>query len=193
MSPRQKLLATALLLGAAAPFAGAPVAGARTGLDVAALGRMVEREEDHISAIQLGEWLRTGRPDLRVLDVRSQASYDSAHIPQAVHVALDSLAAAGLRPAETIVLYSDAGAHAAQAWVFLQALGYRRVFFLRGGFYEWMEAVMSPALAVDASDRERAAFEKAASLSRYFGGHPRRNVPRSEIMITLERIRRRSC
>ena len=193
MTPRARLATAALVLGAAAALAGSPDTGRGRALDVVTLGRMVEREEDHVSAIELAEWLRAGRPDLRVLDVRSQAAFDSLHIPQAEHVALDSLGSAGLRPDQTIVLYSEAGAHAAQGWVFLQALGYRRVYFLRGGLFEWMEEVLSPALAIDASDRERAAFEKAAALSRYFGGTPRRNVPRSEITITVERIRRRSC
>jgi 3-mercaptopyruvate sulfurtransferase SseA len=44
-----------------------------------------------------------------------------------------AIAAAAFNPSDTIVLLSEGGAHAAQAWVFLQIRGYRNVFFLRGG------------------------------------------------------------
>ena len=40
---------------------------------------------------------------------------------------------AAFHPSDTIVLLSEGGAHAAQAWVLLQVRGYRNVFFLRDG------------------------------------------------------------
>jgi 3-mercaptopyruvate sulfurtransferase SseA len=43
------------------------------------------------------------------------------------------------------VLVSDGGAHAAQGWVFLRALGIAHVYFLRGGLGEWLDDVMNPA------------------------------------------------
>ena len=55
------------------------------------------------------------------------------HVPTAERVPLDSLAHVRFAADETIVLYSEGGAHAAQAWVFLRALGYDNVYFLRGG------------------------------------------------------------
>jgi hypothetical protein len=59
--------------------------------------------------------------------------------------------------------------------VLLRALGYRNVFFLRGGVYEWLEQVINPALA-DTTQAARDAFAKAAVLSRYFGGVPRSDL-----------------
>jgi hypothetical protein len=77
--------------------------------------------------------------------------------------------------------------------VFLRALGYRHVFFLRGGIYEWIDQVLSPSLAIGAPDSERVAFARSAVLSRYFGGLPRAGVPRSEQAKSIAQIRRRGC
>jgi hypothetical protein len=41
--------------------------------------------------------------------------------------------------------------------------------------------VHEPRLSVDATPEERAQFERAAPLSRFFGGVPLAGVPRSEV------------
>jgi len=94
-------------------------------------------------------------------------------VPMAEHVPIDSLSSVEFGRDETVVLYSDGGAHAAQAWVFLRALEYDKVYFLRGGFYEWLDQVMSPALATGATAKDSVAFKDVAALSRYFGGEVR--------------------
>ena len=165
----------ALTLALLAPFAGSPYASRHGTVDVASLARMVAREEDHVTALELAQWIKDRRPGLRIIDVRSAEEYAAYHVPRAEHIALDSLAAAPFRKDETIVLYSEGGAHAAQAWVFLRALGYERVFFLRGGVYEWLEQVMNPTLS-DTTTAARADFAHVAVLSRYFGGVPRSDL-----------------
>src|SRR5205085_11970443 len=110
--------------------------------------------------------------------------------PTAERVPVDALADMQFAADETIVLYSEGGAHGGQAWVLLRALGHRNVFFLRAGIYEWNENVMNPTLAVDATDREREDFSRAAALSEYFGGTPQRGVKRSEQGTTLRELRR---
>jgi rhodanese-related sulfurtransferase len=193
MNRRRQLAVTALGLATAAPFAGSPFAGHRAQIDITELARLVEREEDHVSAVELAEWIKSRRPDLRILDVRSKEAFDTMHIPGAERVALDSLTTAQLGLHQTIVLYSEATAHAAQGWVFLHALGFKSVFFLRGGMYEWADQILSPTLAIDATDAERAEFARASSLSRYFGGQPRSGVPRGEQTFSAEQLRRRGC
>ena len=165
----------ALTLALLAPFAGSPYASRHGTVDVASLARMVAREEDHVTALELAQWIKDRRPGLRIIDVRSAEEYAAYHVPRAERIALDSLTAAPFRKDETIVLYSEGGAHAAQAWVFLRALGYERVFFLRGGVYEWLEQVMNPTLS-DTATAARAEFAHAAVLSRYFGGVPRSDL-----------------
>lgn len=167
--------AAALALGLLAPLAGSPYKANHAAIDVPALARAVAREEDHVTALELAQWIKDRRPGLRVLDVRSSEEYERYHLPTAERLALDSLATTPFRVDDTLVLYSEGGAHAAQAWVLLRALGYRNVYFLRGGLYEWLEQVMNPTLA-DTTVAAHDAFSRAATLSRYFGGVPRSDV-----------------
>ena len=209
------LAGMALALGLLAPLAGSPYKASHATIDVPALARTVAREEDHVTALELAQWIKDRRSGLRVLDVRSREEYDRYHLPTAERLALDSLATIPFRADDTLVLYSEGGAHAAQAWVFLRALGYRNVYFLRGGLYEWLEQVMNPTLA-DTTAAGRDAFARAASLSRYFGGVPRSDIhtpppeesialpgtPRANSAVTLpaktttariDAVRRRGC
>jgi rhodanese-related sulfurtransferase len=137
------------------------------------LSKAVQHEDDHVSAIELAGWIKNRRPQLRIVDVRTKDEYDAYHVPMAERVPIDSLASAAFTHDETIVLYSDGGAHAAQGWVFLRALGYDKVYFLRGGVYEWLDQVMNPVLRTDAPPKDSATFAAVAALSRYFGGEPR--------------------
>ncbi|HEX6099461.1 MAG TPA: rhodanese-like domain-containing protein [Thermoanaerobaculia bacterium] len=132
---RRVLAALALLLGLAAAFAGAP----RT-IDVDALAQQVAREEDHVTALELAQWIKDRKPGLRVVNVGP----GPARLPLSEDVALESIARTPFGKDETIVLVSDGGAHAAQAWVFLRALGHPNVFFLRGGVAEWNAEVLNP-------------------------------------------------
>lgn len=132
----RRLLATfALLAGLAAAFAGSP-----RSIDVDALAKQVAREEDHVTALELAQWIRDRKPGLRVISVPPVSS----RLPGAEEIALESLTKTPFARDETIVLVSDGGAHAAQAWVFLRALGHRNVFFLRGGIAEWNAEVLNP-------------------------------------------------
>ena len=170
----RRLGVTAAVLGALAPFAGSPYAARHGRLDVKALARAVEREDDHVTAVELARWVKERRANLRIVDVRPAAEYDLYHVPTAERISLGALVNTRFDDAETIVLYSEGGAHAAQAWVLLRALGITKVYFLRGGLNEWLDEVMTPTLSADATDAERAEFDRVAELSRYFGGVPQR-------------------
>ena len=58
---------------------------------------------------------------------------------------IEQIPGARFRDDETIVLYSEGGAHAAQAWVFLKAAGVRNVLFIAGGLGDWFDEVMNPS------------------------------------------------
>jgi rhodanese-related sulfurtransferase len=173
ISVRGALAALAVIGGLLAVFAGSPYLARHGQIDVAALATAVAHEDDHVTAVELAGWIRDRKPGLRVIDLQSDADFAAYHIPGAEHVALQSLATAPFRTSDQIVLYSGGGAHAAQAWVFLQALGYRQVWFLRGGVREWMDEVMGPTVEANASPQAALEFQKVAALSRYFGGVPR--------------------
>jgi rhodanese-related sulfurtransferase len=143
-------------------------------------------------------------PTLRIFDLRPAAEFEQLHIPGARTSTLHELANASLPAGATIVLYSEGGVHAGQAWVLLRARGYRQVLFLREGIYEWQSRVLEPRQADDATAAERAEFARAAELSRYFGGNPRSGVPRAEVPLgywtnvpaaapRAPKIRRRGC
>jgi len=152
-----------------------PLAGRAVGsVDVAELARIVAAEDDHVSAVELAAWLRARRRGLRVLDLRTATEYAAYHIPGAEHLPLEQLASARFAPDDTLVLYSELGVHAGQAWVLLRALGHPHVVFLRAGLREWLDDVMSPTIAADAPAEAQAAFDRVAELSRWFGGTPRR-------------------
>jgi rhodanese-related sulfurtransferase len=140
-------------------------------------------ERDHITAPELAERIMRGDAGLRVIDLRSAGEFAQFHIPGAKRVAIEDLASASLPRETTIVLYSEGGAHAAQAWVLLRMRGYRDALFLREGIYEWISRVYEPRLAVDATPAERTQFERAATMSRFFGGVPKADVPRSEVPV----------
>jgi rhodanese-related sulfurtransferase len=137
------------------------------------LASAVAREEDHVTAIELAEWIRGRKAGLRVSDLRTQSEFETYHVPRAERIALESIASAPFRTNDTIVLISAGGAHAAQAWVLLQALGYRQVYFLRGGLSEWIDEVMNPTIVATASPKAMAEFKRVGEISRYFGGVPR--------------------
>lgn len=181
---RRALLLIAIVAGALAPFAGNPERTAPQ-LDVQRLANAVAAEEDHVTAVELAGWIRDRKPRLRVVDLRGAAEFAAYHVPSAENVPLQSLVGARLPKNDTVVLISDGGAHAAQAWVFLEALGYRDVYFLRGGLQEWLDDVMNPA----------SATPDLAELSRYFGGAPRAGAPSTPLPASarVAAMRRRGC
>lgn len=176
----------ALVAGALAVFAGTPDRARSARVDVAELARAVEHEDDHVSALELAEWIRDRRPGLRVVDIRSSNDFEAFHVPTAERIPLGELTKTPFRRDETIVLYSEGGTHAAQGWFFLRALGHTRVYFLRGGLYEWLDEVVNPSMPATASDSARKAFSRVSDLSRYFGGAPRVGVsPLTDPVISI--------
>lgn len=199
MSSHRLLAMAAALAGVLAAFAGSPAPGqrhavpaARAGVDVARMAAAVAHEEDHITALELAEWIRGRKPGLRIIDLRSAREFDTYHLPRAEKLAIESVVATPFRPGETVVLISDGGAHAAQAWVLLQTLGHRNVYCLRGGLGEWLDDVMHPTLPANASPEAAAAFRRASELSRYFGGVPR-SAPAVPSQPGAAAIPRRGC
>ena len=172
----------------------------RSGIDLDELARIVETERDHITAVELAQWIRDRKENLRLIDVRSATDFDAFHIPSAQHVPLSSITQLNSHPDDIIVLYSDGGTHAAQAWFFLQALGNRNVLFLRDGLNEWMDDIVSPVLPPHANASDRQQYARKRDLSQYFGGQadafPQELGPARAKPATPDRIRalkRKTC
>lgn len=171
---RRLLACAAGLLGVAALFAGSPY---RTRHAVA-----------EVSPVELAEWIRDRKPDLRVIDARPQAEFDEYHLPRAEHVDMES---AAFKPAETIVLVAGDGQGGDG-----QGIDHP-VYVLRGGVRGWIDEVMNPTITENASAAERSAYQRASIVSRYFGGVPRVvDKPRgksSDTAAAVRAVRRRGC
>ncbi|MBD8880808.1 rhodanese-like domain-containing protein [Rhodanobacter sp. 7MK24] len=185
---------SALALGLGAPFAGSLFRTQPRGLDLDSIARAIDEGSDHVSARQLAEWIRDRRPGLRVIDVRSPAEFRDDPIPTAENVPIDQLAKSHFAPGQTMVLYSQEGAHAGQAWVMLRSLGVTQAVFVPGGLADWRDEVLYPLLPPNASPAERARIE---ALSHYFGGSPRIGAEQGGNVASATRIghgsRRRGC
>jgi hypothetical protein len=168
----QKLAAVALLLAAVA-LLSQPHRGPFVKLDARELAVVVEQEVDHVAPAELAAWIVEGHPDYRLLDLRSAEEYAAYHIPTAERVPLSGVADYPLLRNEKIVLYSEGGIHSAQAWMLLRAQGYEAVYMLLGGLEAWQDEVLFPSLPADAGARERAQFERAAQVAKFFGGEAR--------------------
>jgi rhodanese-related sulfurtransferase len=168
----RRLGALAIALGAVAVFAQ-PQRGPFVKLDTQQLAMIVEQEVDHVTPAELAAWIVEGRSDYRLLDLRGPAEYAEYHIPTAENVTLPALEDYPLLPSEKIVIYSQGGIHAAQAWLLMQARGFRGSYTLLGGLDGWIDEVLYPALPAEAGREELARFEQAAALAKFFGGQPR--------------------
>ena len=165
-----RLAAGALIVATMAMIAGEPERGKR--VDVSALAGAVEREEDHVTALELARLIRARTPRLRVIDLRSAEEFAEYGIPGAERMSLTELTRQRFERDATVVLYSEGGTHAAQGWFLLRARGVDRVYFLRGGIFEWVDQIMEARIATDATPAERDAFREVSEMSRYFGGQP---------------------
>lgn len=202
------LAIVAVVGGALAVVAGSPTRATRGSVDVTELARIVEHEEDHVTAAELATWIRDDKPRLRVLDIRADSEFAEFHIPGATRVPLVDIARMPLDSAATYVLYSEGGTHAAQGWFLLRARGVKNVYFLRGGLYEWLEQVMNPRVA---STTPQAQRDSIRALTLWFGGKmtvvdsaSTTTVPsvldgalstphKSDTRESIKKIRRRAC
>lgn len=170
------------LLGLVAAFAGSPYRGDRVTIDTVELANIVEREMDHVEAVDLADWIIQGKTDYRLIDLGSEKEYGEYHIPSAENVLLTGLADYGLERNEKIILYSGGGIHSAQAWFLLKAKDYKAVYILLGGLTTWKDTVLYPYIPPDPDPEQLAALEKMKEVSRFFGGSPRTGEGEEESM-----------
>lgn len=176
LSRKQRLLVAAFALGVLALFAGDPYQGTVATVDAKELALVVHNEVDHVEPVELADWIIERRSDYRLIDLRTAESFTEYSIPGSESVLLTGLLELGIDRTETVVLCSEGGIHAAQAWMLMKARGYKHVYMLRGGLEGWKDEVLFPALSALPSDAERIAFAKKAEVSKFFGGSPQTGV-----------------
>jgi rhodanese-related sulfurtransferase len=166
-----RLAVLALVLGAGA-LVTSPRPGTVVRVDTVELGRIVQGEVDHVEPQELAAWIVAGRSDYRLIDLRDESAFAAYHIPGAERVPVGLLAERAPARNERVILYSDGGIHAAQAWFLLRALGHEAVYTLRGGLDGWKDEVLYPQLGA-ATAGERAEVERRRELALHFGGAAR--------------------
>ena len=172
LSLNQGLGVLALALGALAVFANvAP--GHTVRLNAKDLLTGVARGEDHVTPGELAAWIVEGRNDYRLVDVRDEKAFAEYHIPTAENVPLATVTDGALGRTDRIVLYGDGGIHAAQAWMVLKGKGYTQVYTLLEGLDAWKDEVLFPVMPQSPTPEEKARFERAAQVAKFFGGQPR--------------------
>ncbi len=169
LTPVRRLAFGLAALGLAAALAGSPYRGARVTVDTRDLALRASHDATSLAPATLADWIIQGRNDFALVDVRSETDFASYHIPTAQNLPLASLNADFAPRNQTIILCSDDGTQAAQAWFLLQAQGFRSVYLLSGGLRAWRDQVLFPKPSAEAP---AAAFEKQAQVAKYFGGAP---------------------
>jgi hypothetical protein len=162
----------------------------------AGIASEITQEADHVEALDLADWIRAGEPGLRIIDVREDLDAATYRIPGAEAVAIESLTTIRLAAGERVVLYSEGGAHAAQAWVLLRARGVANTFVLKDGLAAWEDEVLAPLRPAVTDDTAQARYIRARDLSIWFGGMPRLVPLPHEVRPTRDpagRRRRNTC
>jgi rhodanese-related sulfurtransferase len=183
---KRRIALLALVLGLIALFAGSPYGGSRVSLDTKELALMVQNERDHVSVEQLADWIVQGRSGYRLLDLRSEKEFNEYHVPSAESVPLTALNDYPVQHNEKIILYSEGGIHASQAWFLLAAKGYKHVYLLTGGLDEWREKILFPAIPENATAEQQAQFAKLKEVSRFFGGTPQTGAASGQTAVKKE-------
>jgi rhodanese-related sulfurtransferase len=174
MSMRCLTLALATMACAVA----SPMAASAADVELAtlqSLAQTIARNADRVTAATLNSWIVEDRRDFLLIDVRSPDAYRAAHIKGARNVPLPKLVNAEelttLRQARAVVLYSNAGDHAAQAAILLRLAGVPAMS-LQGGFDYWAEQTMNLSGA-SGGDRENLDAARQVAIIRALNACPR--------------------
>ena len=168
----RKLALVAFVLGFLALFAGSPYHGAEATVNAKELALIVEKEVDHVTVQTLADWIIQGKGDFRLVDLRAERDFAEYHIPAAENIPLSGLDQSNLQHNEKIVLYSDGGIHSAQAWMLLEAKGFKGVYILFGGLEEWKDQILFPHIPENPTPAQVVEFAKTKEVSKFFGGTP---------------------
>lgn len=168
MSLNKILASAAVILALLAAFIGTPK---RNGINASEIASLIENEKDHITPIELAEDIYAGKK-IRLIDLRDSVSFAQQHITNSENMSIQQLVNGGIKRNEIVVLYSEGGIHASQAWILLKTQGFDSIYTLLGGFMGWKEEVLYPTLKIDATNEAKKIFERRKILSLFFGGEP---------------------
>ncbi len=181
MKSNRWLAVVAFLLAGGALIVRTPDRNASN--NAASLAAQIESEQDHIEPLELAKAIKDGTEKIDLIDLRDSAAFALYHIPGARLMTLTELIGGGVYRNEEIVMYSQGGTHAAQAWVLLKSKNYPNVRTLLGGMDGWNETILYPRLLPGLNDTEKKNNEERIALSLFFGGQPQVGSARSQKVI----------
>jgi len=144
--------------------------------DFGQIAENINNRSDHITAEQLGELIIDKDPDFQIIDIRDQSEFHKFHIQTAINIPLNTLFIEDnvefIDPEKLVVLYSNGGTHAAQAWVILQQIGYKNTTVLLGGLNYWVDVYSNPTPPEGVyADSEIFNYQFRVSAGNYLMGN----------------------
>ena len=107
------------------------------------LWKPIKESQPHVTAVEF-KTVHDGQGDFVLIDIRTKAEYDAAHIPGAIHVdrgLLEWVAPKKItRPGQAIYVYCRTGARGAFATQRLTEMGYSNVVNIYDAFKGWVLA-----------------------------------------------------
>ncbi|MFZ0708284.1 MAG: rhodanese-like domain-containing protein [Candidatus Korobacteraceae bacterium] len=164
------LVLLAIILAVTATMARGGGAGP---VNDAALVQSIVAETDHVTPVELAQWIIEKKQDYQLIDIRQPWQYDDYHIPTAVNVPLSQFFQEGnlkqLDRGKKIVVYGLGAGHAAETQLLLSIKGYN-AFSLREGISAWWDQVITPT-SLRSESASPEGYQQARQLRDYFMGN----------------------
>lgn len=162
-----------IVLGLVLALASTVARGTDSGpLNSAAAIRSIIDETDHVTAVQLAQWLIEKRSDFQLVDIRLPWQFDDYHIPSAVNIPLSQLfEEQGLKQlsrSKKVVVYGLGAGHAAEAQLLLAMKGYNSLS-LKEGISAWWNDVITP-VSLRSESASPAGYQQARQVREHFLG-----------------------
>ncbi len=129
------------------------------------------KQQDRVLPEQIADWIISRKRDYSLLDVRSEAEFEKAHIETAENIPLTKLLMPetldSLPLERKIVVYSNGSEQAAKASVMLRLAGFD-AYLLLGGYNHWQERILNPDIPDEAADDETPEEALKRAVSCYF-------------------------
>lgn len=107
-----------------------------------ALKRYNSNSVEYISVEDLAR-LKTSNPNIKVLDTREPSEFSISHIHKAIFAGYDNFKLEAIenqiQKEDTVVVYCSIGVRSEKIGEQLQAAGYKNVFNLYGGIFDWFD------------------------------------------------------
>jgi len=148
--------------------------------------------ERYISSDDLANYLVNKDPSIVLIDLRTEADFNSYHIPTAINLPFDQLLSDENQTLlnqhkQTIVFYSNDHLLADNAWFLTNNLGYKNIIVLKDGLNGFYNTILNPVLPTELASTEEQELYLLRKASGIFFGVPYNNAPEKAIDKVVEK------